>query len=288
MSDRNLDITKFSYKSYRILKKRLGEFDAVVECNEIAIKEFVERAKVAPNGINRYIQELSIKHNVNVDYVDFDKFSSRIRQYYIASVSQQFEQFLFDFKKEFQLYFGDELTWKVRIDNETVLENSLKNVFNGKMLKPSTISNDLTLCYEYYRLIRNFMAHTDRDKKRIEQIHSKIHKNKNVFINELELQSLPNKIYEIDFSDFILFTNIVKHLAFNLSVSAKPNNERITEILFNVVDNESGTFFQGIKKLKNDDVRYSKAIKNHLRTNFGRFSSSDSTEIVNKFKNLLA
>lgn len=59
MQDRDLDITKFSYPSYRKLKMTLGEFDAVVECNEIAIREFIEHAK--KEDLQKYIQQLSKK-----------------------------------------------------------------------------------------------------------------------------------------------------------------------------------------------------------------------------------
>jgi small ligand-binding sensory domain FIST len=73
MSDRDLDITKFSYYAYRKLKKTLGEFDAVIECNEIAIKEFVEKAP--KEKLQQYVQQLSQKHKVKVDEVDFLKFN---------------------------------------------------------------------------------------------------------------------------------------------------------------------------------------------------------------------
>lgn len=78
MPDRDDDITKFSYNSYRKLKKTLGEFDAVVECNEIAIREFIEKAKSEFPG--KYIEELSSKHRIRVNDVNFLQFSSRIRQ----------------------------------------------------------------------------------------------------------------------------------------------------------------------------------------------------------------
>ena len=42
---RNIDETKFSFKAFRNLKKGLGEFDAVVECNEMAIREFLKNLK---------------------------------------------------------------------------------------------------------------------------------------------------------------------------------------------------------------------------------------------------
>src|SRR5690606_18008002 len=125
MPDRDLDITKFSYFSYRKLKKTLGEFDAVVECNEIAIKEFIEQAP--KENLQKYIQQLSTKHKVKVDEVDFLKFSSRIRQYYVASVSQQSEQFLKDFRIEWQKYFPEKI-WIEPAKGETKLQNTLKNV----------------------------------------------------------------------------------------------------------------------------------------------------------------
>ncbi|MDM8568610.1 hypothetical protein QUF50_03675 [Thiotrichales bacterium HSG1] len=84
MPDRDLDITKFSYTSYQKLKKMLGEFDAVVECNEIAIREFIEKTQI--EGTQKYIKQLSAKHKIRVDEVNFIKFSSRIRHYYIVSV----------------------------------------------------------------------------------------------------------------------------------------------------------------------------------------------------------
>jgi len=76
MQDRNLDITKFSYDAYRKLKKTLGEFDAVVECNEIAIREFIEKSQI--EDTRKYIQQLSAKHKLRVDEVNFLKFSTGV------------------------------------------------------------------------------------------------------------------------------------------------------------------------------------------------------------------
>lgn len=157
MPDRDLDITKFAYFAYRKLKKTLGEFDAVVECNEIAIREFIQKAQTPG-----YIERLSDKHNIIVNEVDFMKFGSRIRQYYLASVFQQSEQFLKDFKKEWRDYFYDK-EWLDLEKGETVLQNVLRNL-------SLSISPDLIDFYEYYRLIRNYMSHTDRDINKIEAL----------------------------------------------------------------------------------------------------------------------
>jgi len=210
MPDRDLDITKFSYYSYRKLKKILGEFDAVVECNEIAIKEFIEHANKQDS--RKYIQQLSTKHKVKVDEVDFFKFSSRIRQYYVASVFQQSEQFLKDFKNEWKEYFPEK-EWIEPINGQTKLHSTLLNT-------GITLPSDLIHAYEYYRIVRNYMAHTDRDKKELKVRYEKVLSNQNIFLSELHLSILPNKIDNINFSDFLILTNIVKHIAFLLSTNS--------------------------------------------------------------------
>lgn len=278
MPDRDLDITKFSFFAYRKLKKTLGEFDAVVECNEIAIKEFIEQAP--KENLQKYIQQLSTKHKVKVDEVDFLKFSSRIRQYYVASVSQQSEQFLKDFRIEWQEYFPEK-EWVESGKGETKFQNTLKNI-------SLSLPSDLIDIYEYYRIVRNYMSHTDRDLEELKSRYEKIQKNKNEFLSDLHLSRLPNTLNDIDFSDFLILTNIVKHIAYLISTSSKPDNDRIAEILFDKSKADDGKTFKGLKKLKNDKDRFENALKSYITTSFGRFSNNDINSIYKKLESLLA
>ncbi|GAB3721955.1 hypothetical protein [Spirosoma lituiforme] len=278
MPDRDLDITKFSYPSYRKLKKTLGEFDAVVECNEIAIREFLEQAK--KNDAKKYIQQLSKKHKVRVDEVSFLKFSSRIRQYYVTSVLQQSEQFFKDFKKEWVKYHSD-LVWNDLDKGETNFQNVLRNT-------SVVLSSDIIDIYEYYRIVRNYMSHTDRDTSDMAKRFGKIQENSNNFLEDLHLVNLPNELDNINYTDFLILTNIVKNIAYLISTTSKPSNDRIAEILFDISKENNCKTFNGIKKLKNDEIRFEKAIKNFISTTFGRFSSDDSKYVTSKLKSLLA
>ena len=76
------------------------------------------------------------------------------------------------------------------------------------------------------------MSHTDRDLEELKSRYEKIQTNKNAFLNDLHLSGLPNPLNDIDFSDFLILTNIVKHIAYLISTSSKPDNDRIAEILF--------------------------------------------------------
>lgn len=279
MPDRDLDITKFSYLSYRSLKKALGEFDAVVECNELAIREFIYNA--SNDNSQDYIQMLSSKHSVKVNEVDFYKFSSRIRQYYVASVFQQCEQFFKDFKEEWCSYFS-EMQWEAPKKGETGFQNILRNT-------SVHLDSDLIDTYEYYRLIRNYMAHTDRDIGAIRCKHAIVKNNINNFLDKMHLSATPNKLEEIGFDDFIILSNIVKHIAFTISSKSKPSNEIIAKILFlQLSKDDTRKSYNGLKKLKNNQDRYEKAIKNYAATMFGRFSRTDIEDIYTEFKRLLA
>jgi len=278
MPDRDADITKFTYFAYRKLKKTLGEFDAIIECNEIAIREFLSNAENKPLQI--YINELSNKHSIRVNYIDYDKFSTRIRQYYVASVFQQFEQFLKDFKKEWKQYFSTR-DWIQKKDSETELVNTLKNV-------SLEIESDLITCVDYYRLVRNYMAHSDRDLNKIQSLYNKVQNNSNNFLNSLNISTFPNSLFEINFDDFLILTNVLKHISFLISNNSKPNNKLLSQILLDIAKNDGGKSHKGLKKLKNCPERYNKAIKNFITTEFGRFSKSDLEEVTLQFKSLLA
>lgn len=279
LSDNELDVTKFSYSAYRKLKKNLGEFDAVVECNEIAIREFVEQ--VPKENLGEYIKRLSEKHKVKVDEVDVKKFDSRIRQYYVLSVFQQFEQFLKDFKIEWKKYFSEK-QWVEPRDGETKLKNTLDNI-------SLNMDTDIIDIYEYYRLIRNYMSHTDRDKTVLSRKHSKVVANKNDWLATLKLENrTPHRLQEIDFSDFLIITNVIKHISYLISTHSKPDNKLIAEILFDKLKASDAATLKGLKNKKNNDTRFRAAISTFASTIFGRFSTSDMKEISQTLIRLLA
>jgi predicted transport protein len=161
---RVINETKFSFKAFRNLKKGLGEFDAVVECNEIAIREFLTNLKASQDQ-KQFIKDLANKHNVRVDSVNIDLFSSRIRLFYIMSVMQQAEQFIDEFRKEYKTYNP---TWTNKADGETDFDNLLQNIFTSKVEGITEIGNEVYYGFEYYRFVRNRF-------KKVEQLMQKGH-----------------------------------------------------------------------------------------------------------------
>lgn len=283
---RDFDITKLTYKSFRSLKKRLGEFDAVVECNEIAIREFTKQVQES-GDIKKYIQELSLKHRVRVDEVDFLKFASRIRQFYVLSVSQQGDQFLTEFEKEYKEYYPEK-TWQKNTE-KTVLYNVLMNVFGSEALAFHHLSEAVFQGFEYYRLIRNLVAHSENYKV------SKITNQYNLTIGfqadlqeKYHLNGGLNAYTDINYDDFLMITNIVKNIGYCLCKHSTPSNQRVAEILVKLQNENGDIIIKGLSKLKNNEIRFENAVLSLLHTSFGRFSSTDKEEIVKNVKSLLA
>ena len=285
---RDINETKFSFKAFRNLKKGLGEFDAVVECNEMAILEFIANLKASIDK-TKFIQDLSQKHGVKVDTVGIDLFSSRIRIFYILSVMQQAEQFIDEFRKEYKTYNP---TWADKIDGETDFDNLLRNIFTSKGQGIIAIGEEVYHGFEYFRLVRNRFAHSEeKDLKKLETLCTKISGYVPFYNSTFHSVGNPNNYDKIDFNDFLLFTNIIKHIGYTLCEKCKPSNSQLADRISKLevkVENKIIRPIKNIFKLKNDPGRFSNAMGNLLNSTFGKINSTDRDEIIQHINRILA
>lgn len=285
---RDFNETKFSFKAFRNLKKGLGEFDAVVECNEMAIREFLKNLESSQDK-KQFIQDLSQNHGVRVDSVRVDLFSSRIRLFYILSVMQQAEQFVDEFRKEYKTYNP---SWIEKVDGETDFDNLLRNIFLSIKQGIVEIGEEVYYGFEYYRLVRNRFAHSEeKDVKKLDKLCSKISEYSEFYNNTFHSVGGPNNYAKINFNDFLLLTNIIKHIGYTLCEKCKPNNSQLAEkiLKFEIkLENKIIRPIKNIFKLKNDPDRYSNAIGNLLNSTFGKINKTDRDEIIQHIKRILA
>lgn len=286
---RDISITKFSFKSFRKLKEGLGEFDAVVECNELAIREFLKNLNKSIDK-DTFIQELSEVHSVKVDTVLAKLFGPRIRQFYIMSVMQKAEQFFDEFKVEYQKYDNP---WSNKIDGETDLDNLLKNVFQTKNNGVKEIGEEVYNGFEYYRLVRNRFAHSEeKNDKKLNSYCKKAIEHKEFYNINFHCQNVPNEYKEIDFEDFLLITNIIKNIGYTLCEKCKPGNKKLAELILKkeikISETKSINAIKSLQKLKNNKPRFDNALGNLLNTNFGRINEKDRNEIANHINSILA
>ena len=285
---RDINETKFPFRAFRNLKKGLGEFDAVVECNEMAIREFLKNLKASQDK-KQFIQDLSQKHGIRVDTVSIDLFSSRIRLFYILSVMQQAEQFFDEFRKEYRTYNP---TWANKEDGETDFDNLLRNIFSSKGRGINEIGKEVYHGFEYYRLVRNRFAHSEeKDLKKLENQCLKISEYTGFYNSTFHSVESPNNYDKINFNDFLLFTNIIKHIGYTLCEKCKPDNLKLAEKISTLeikVENKVIKPLKSILKLKNDSDRFSNAMENLLNSTFGKINKIDREEIIQHINRILA
>lgn len=286
---RDINETKFSFKAFRNLKKGLGEFDAVVECNEMAIREFLKNLDASVDK-TKFIQDLAQIHSVRVDTVRIDLFSSRIRLFYILSVMQQAEQFFDEFKKEYRSYFESE--WDNKSDGETDFDNLLKNIYSSKERGIDGIGKEVYHGLEYYRLVRNRFAHSEsKDLKRLNNQCKKIVEYSDFYNTSFHSTGCPNTYDKIDFNDFLLLSNIIKNIGYTLCEKCKPDNSVLAKKIVNLELKVEDKIIKPIKTIfrhKNDPTRFSNAIGNLLNTQFGRINNEDKKEIIEHITGILA
>lgn len=286
---RDISITKFSFKSFRNLKKGLGEFDAIVECNELAIREFLKNLNKSVDK-DSFIQELSEVHSVKVDTVIAKLFAPRIRKFYIMSVMQKAEQFFDEFKTEYKKYDN---SWINKIDGETNIDNLLKNVFKTKSNGIKEIGEEIYNGFEYYRFVRNRFAHSEeKNDKKLNLYCKKATEHKEFYEINFHCQDAPKDYKNIDFQDFLLITNIIKNIGYTLCQKGKPDNETLAKIILKteikISEDKSTNAIKSLQKLKNNETRFTNAIGNLLNTNFGRINEEDRNEITNHIYRILA
>lgn len=268
-----MDFHNFKFRCYRNLKKNLGEIDAIVECSELAIREFVYLSNNSQG--NDYIKQKSYQHCVKVDSVDCVRLVQRNSKLHILNVYGQFEWFLKCLKKEHP-EGGD---WNIDNDKKSLFSKTLKCLSNKEIIIISDLEQDLI---EYYRGVRNSFIHIDGKGVKNWEVKSEDLRKRVLEDVQLKKYKAPNKFDEIQFDDFLLFTNIVKAVSLKMSVLGKPSDDLIVQMI------KKFPKFNDIKKFKNNPRRAENALKNLIRTEYCMSFEESKFVVESILKEILA
>lgn len=238
------------------LYRELGKFDAVVEFTELAVREFIQEAENGGN-FDQFITERSKKHKIRVDAVDQSIYRSRISQSYILSVYQRAELFI----HEFRIECNDlkDTSWKLDDTKDSILIKTIRKIsaYNPAVLK---IGEHNLALFDYYRVIRNKYSHDRIEDTKVEKAFAKISNYKKEIMENYPGLNAPNDFNNISFDDFILFTRVIKDIAYHLSNIIAPSDEEVK--LYYLRKN----FYS---ELNQNPARKANALKAHMRSNFG-------------------
>lgn len=187
---------------YNKFKQDLGISDAANEYIEVLLRQF----ESAPNDESSF-QVMASHYGIRVNDVEPQTAINKIREYYIITVFQVFEDFLsqmHSYLKDYGKYNSN------RDSSDSILKHIHKNLIGMKRTTEISYLNYL-IC-DYYRLIRNLCAHTDNAKKVLSAYQILLERKEEIEAIYPQLQA-PNDFQNISFDDYVLYSRAAKNLA---------------------------------------------------------------------------
>lgn len=251
------NLTSFSFPSYRRLCQYLGEMDAMVELTELAAREFLESAYQS-GDVSNFVTSISDKHGVRVNLAEVDRLSRHLARSYIVTVYQSAESFIREFRKEHRALYQKD--WVGDGDDIDPLTVALRNIASSQKDAEDLIGCDLISRFQYYRIVRNWVVHTnDSDLKKPQAKFAEIVDYSAEHQSLFTTVTAPHPPERLNFDDFIFFSRLTKLIAEKICNISKPPLEHW----------ENSISITRFKKFQNDPVRMRNAISGSLRTEFG-------------------
>ena len=215
MKDSTYRNSTFNIPSNRSLWHSLGEFDALVEYQEVASRNYLDAFDVTKETFRDYLKRTSGAVGIYLNDITLDNFKQVQHQGYLVFPNASFDEFISAYVKDVSFLLAPD--FELSNKNNDCKFDKLLDALATIGINPE-IDNAKVKLYHYYRLLRNDIAHRlHKDyKKEYDSIdRCKIHS----FYPTL---GVPMPKNELDFDDFILCTANIKNIADILTLSIYP------------------------------------------------------------------
>ena len=207
--------TTFDIPSNRKLWLTLGQYDALVEYQEVASRYYLGTFDVKKESFDAFLSRTSTATGVRLNSVSLANFRKKQYQGYLVFPNASFDEFITDFVDDVRFLIDPAFALS-KIDGSKF--DKLLDALSQNGISPSIerFKKDL---YDYYRLLRNDVAHS------LNQDYEKEYK----AIDKIAITAFyptlnePNEKSQLSFDDFILCTANIKNIADLLTVSLLPH-----------------------------------------------------------------
>ncbi len=193
----------------------MGQYDALVEYQEVASRYYLGTFDVKKESFDAFLSRTSTATGVRLNSISLANFRKKQYQGYLVFPNASFDEFITDFVDDVRFLIDPAFALS-KIDGSKFdkLLDALSQ--NGISLSIERFKKDL---YDYYRLLRNGVAHS------LNQDYEKEYK----AIDKIAITAFyptlnePNEKSQLSFDDFILCTANIKNIADLLTVSLLPH-----------------------------------------------------------------
>lgn len=248
----------FNLPSMRRLWQVLGEYDALVEYIELTTRKFKTLFESQHElSFLEFLSSEAKKENICLNNLTLENYEIFKYRYYLILPNSSFDRFLDDYMIDFHTLFDK----TIPLPRHKTKLQSILDYFDGDSFTISLEDFSPTL-YDYYRLIRNSLAHDNLKKEpeiaaafssiNIASVHSRYPK-----------LSAPHDFNNLTFDDFILCTANIKSIADKLTLSLE---SQIDWIDFSKRETK---MFPKLKRFRGNATRQISYIRNIICGKYG-------------------
>ena len=248
----------FNLPSMSRLWQVLGEYDALVEYIELTTRMFKTSFESQHElTFSEFLSSEAMKENICLNNLTLENYESFKYKYYLILPNSSFDRFLDDFRIDFHTLFDK----NIPLSRHKTKLHFIVDYLVGDSFSISIEDFSISL-YDYYRLIRNSLAHDSLKKEpEIVEIFSSL--NIADVHSRYPRLSAPHDMNNLTFDDFILCTANIKSIA-----------DKLTKSLENKIDwgkfsRRNSNLFPKLKKFRSNRTRQVSYIKNVISDIYG-------------------
>ena len=193
----------------------MGQYDALVEYQEVASRYYLGSFDAKKESFDTFLSRTSTATGVRLNSISLANFREKQYQGYLVFPNASFDDFIADFVDDVKLLIDPAFSLS-KIDGSKF--DKLLDALSQIGISPS-IENFKKDLYDYYRLLRNDVAHC------LNQDYTKEYKalDKKAIAAFYTTLNEPKEKSQLSFDDFILCTANIKNIADLLTVSLLPH-----------------------------------------------------------------
>ena len=214
----DFSVVKFKLPSRERLVKRLGEYDALAE---FAVLSFFDFETTAHNTQDTYkfVCDKAREHDVKIKgTVSMENYHEALYKSFMINTYAMFAEFIENLRDDIRILVNPDFAF---VDDNNISDyERLKRSLVAIGINPP-IPKWLEQLEEYYRLVRNHVAHNGGDDEKCNKAFNKIDLDAMCSEYKVFKKLAPNPPGSITMQDFYLFSASVKHIANIITITLR-------------------------------------------------------------------
>lgn len=200
------------------LQKRLGEFDTLAEYIECATLDFEKNADPKLD-FSKYVSLKAKEHSVNLNgTVTLENFKCAMYKSFMVNSHALLSEFIINYRDDIRNLICPDFM----LENDEKKSQLQRLVISLKKIGiEPTFPKWLLPVIDYYRLVRNSVAHINKDTKTCEEAFALIDISGMWDEYEVFKNKAPNPYDQITMFDFYFYSACIKHVANYLTMALK-------------------------------------------------------------------